>query len=74
MAAADPGQETQESAAAGTLDMWEAMQAATPPTSYHFTLSFVGRGVAALNRSFGYAFRPAPGGAAARTRRRPWRL
>ena len=32
------------------------------------------RGVAGLNRIFGYAFRPAPGGAVGWTRRRPWRL
>lgn len=37
------GQEEQETeAAAGTLDMWQAMQEATPPTWYHFTLPFVG--------------------------------
>ena len=27
---------------ARTPDMWEAMQEATPPTWYHFTLPFVG--------------------------------
>ncbi len=37
-----PGREAQETEAAGTIDMWEAMQEATPPTWYHFTLPFVG--------------------------------
>lgn len=42
VAADAPGEEAQETEAAGTLDMWEAMQEASPPTWYHFTLPFVG--------------------------------